>query len=63
MHKLTVGGGLAHVPDDELLVIANRAKHILVLAMPGDVLDHAHVLSIDRLRLQDLRPEEDRLRI
>ena len=35
---LTAGHGLPGVPHDELLVVADAAKHVLVLAVPGHIL-------------------------
>lgn len=39
--KLTAGHRLPGVPHDELLVVADAAEHVLVLAVPRHIL-HLH---------------------
>ena len=47
-------GRLPHVPQDELLVVTDRAKDVGVGAVPGHVLHDTLVLGEDALCVKDL---------
>ena len=44
-------GGLAGVPELQRLVVADRAEHVLVLAVPSHVLHDTEVARVDGLRV------------